>query len=704
MSAFHATVCPHDCPSVCALEVERTQTGGLGKVRGSKRNPYTAGVICAKVSRYAERYHHADRLSHPLRRTGPRGSGQFERIAWDEALDRIADGLSAAEHRHGPETVWPYWYAGTMGFVQRDGIQRLTHAKRWSRFQATICTTLADNGWKAGYGKLWGVPCEEAGEHSDLIIVWGCNPVATHVNLMSHISRARKRGAPLVVIDPYRTGTAEQADIHLPLRPGTDGALACAIMHVLFAENMVDREHLETWTDAPAELEEHLRGRSPEWASAITGLSVEQIVEIARLYGRTERAWIRYGFGFTRTRNGSAAMHAASCLPVVGGKWRTRGGGALYNMRDLYHWDKTVIEGLDVLDRSTRLLDQSRIGPVLTGDRRDLGHGPEVTALFIQNTNPMCIAPELGLVHRGFARDDLFIAVQEQFMTETARQADIVLPATMFVEHDDIYHASGHSHFQIGRGILEPHAECRSNHSVVCDLARRLGAEHRGFAMSEWELIEDLLERSGWPDAATVHAAGGWNAMPDEDTAHHRTGYPTPDGKFRFKPDWAAIGSDHQRLPRLPDHAPLIDEVSRQTPFRLVAAPARQFLNTSFTELESGRRREERPTALIAPEVMAERGIASGDVVRLGNARGEVTLHARAATGQHRDTIVVESIWPNAYWRGGIGINLLLSADRGLPGGGAAIHDTAVWLEKLPEPPSDLVSEHMSTPEEQSLG
>ncbi|MEZ5823562.1 MAG: molybdopterin-dependent oxidoreductase [Geminicoccaceae bacterium] len=682
MSAFHATVCPHDCPSVCTLQVERTGDGRMGKVRGSKINPYTAGVVCNKVSRYAERYHHDERLTFPMRRKGERGSGDFERIGWDDALDLVAEGLARAEQAHGSETVWPYWYAGTMGFVQRDGINRLTHAKRWSRFDGTICTRLADTGWKAGYGKLWGVPCEEAGGHSDLIIVWGCNPVATHVNLMNHISRARKRGAQLVVVDPYRTGTAAQADIHVALRPGTDGALACAMMHVLFRENLVDRAHLEARTDAPADLEAHLQHRSPEWAAPITGLSVEDITALALLYGRTEKAWIRFGFGFTRSRNGSAAMHAVSCLPVVTGKWQTEGGGGLYNMRDVYGWDKTMIEGHDVRDLSTRLLDQSRIGPILTGDRNDLGDGPEVTALFIQNTNPMCVAPDLGLVHRGFARSDLFVAVQEQFMTETAKQADVLLPATMFVEHDDIYHASAHSRFQIGRKIFEPHGECRSNHHVVCELAKRLGAEHPGFAMSEIELIEDLLARSGWPDVETVQREGGFEALSDIDRAHHRGGYPTADGKFRFRPDWKALGDVDGRMPALPDHLEVTDEKSDETPFRLVAAPARQFLNTSFTELASGRSREERPRARIHPDVMARLGIVDGDRVKLANNRGEVTLPAVAAPGQHEDTIVVESIWPNAYWEGGVGINILLSADRGLPGGGAAIHDTAVRMTK----------------------
>lgn len=681
-TSLHATVCPHDCPSVCALEIERAADGKLGKVKGSKRNAYTAGVICAKVSRYAERFHHKDRLAFPMRRTGPRGSGEFARIGWDDALDEVAAGLARAEQRHGPEAVWPYWYAGTMGFVQRDGIQRLTHVKRWSRFKSTICVMLSDNGWRAGYGKRWGVPAEEAGAHADLIVVWGTNPVATHVNLMSHIVRARKRGAKLVVIDPYKNGTADQADLHLPVRPGTDGALACAIMHVLFRDGFADRAYLRAHTDCPEDLEAHLVSRDPAWASQLTGLSIEAIESVAALYGRARAPWIRFGFGFTRSRNGAAVMHAASCVPVVKGAWQHKGGGGLYNMGDLYHWDKSVIEGTDVMDPATRLLDQSRIGPILTHDPVDLQGGPPVTALLIQNTNPMCIAPDLGNVHVGFARDDLFVVVQEQFMTETAKQADVLLPATMFLEHDDIYQASAHSRFQIGAKLFEPYAEVRSNHFVVCALAKRLGAEHRGFEMSEWELIDDLLARSGWPDAKTVHTSGGWEALPDSDTAHYRNGFPTSSGRFHFRPDWAALGANHERMPRLPDHMAVTDETSERHPYRLVAAPARQFLNSSFTELASSRQREGRPTIMLHPDVMARLGVAAGDPVEIGNDRGSVRLHAVKGTRQHPDTVVVESIWPNAAWPDGIGVNKLLSADAAPPNGGAAIHDTAVWLRK----------------------
>jgi anaerobic selenocysteine-containing dehydrogenase len=335
-----------------------------------------------------------------------------------------------------------------------------------------------------------------------------------------------------------------------------------------------------------------------------------------------------------------------------------------------------------------RLLDQSRIGPILDGDADALQGGPPVTALLIQNTNPMAIAPDLGKVHRGFARADLFVAAHEQFLTDTARMADIVLPATMFLEHADIYQAAAHPTIQVHKPVFPAFAECRTNHFVVRELARRLGAEHPGFAMTEWELIEDLCRRSGWPDPETIHAAGGWEVLPDFRTAHHLDGFPTPDGRFRFKPDWASLGPHGHLMPKLPDHMPATDEVTPEKPYRLVAAPARQFLNTSFTEMPTSVKREARPTALLHPGTMAQLGLADGDPVRLGNERGSVLLHAKAQGGQHAGTIVVESIWPNRHWAEGIGINLLLGADPAPPNGGAAIHDTAVWLEPAAALPS----------------
>ncbi|MDX1540074.1 MAG: molybdopterin oxidoreductase family protein [Geminicoccaceae bacterium] len=682
------SVCPHDCPSVCALEIEKLEDGRLGQVRGAQRNPYTAGVICAKVARYAERFHHPERLGHPLQRIGEKGRAAFRRIGWDDALDQVAEAFLRAEARYGAEAVWPYFYAGTMGLVQRDGINRLRHAKRYSGMHATFCTAVSDAGWRAGHGLRIGTDSMEI-QNADLIVLWGSNAVHTQVNVMTHVVRARRaRGARLVVIDPYRTPTAAQADLHLVPRPGTDGALACAVMHVLFRDDLADRGYLATYSDVPDELEAHLERRDPVWAAAITGIEAAEIETFARLCGTTRRAYFRFGYGFTRMRNGAAAMHAASSIPVVTGAWQHEGGGSHYHQADLYHFDKTMIEGLDVRDPDVRILDQSRIGPVLTGERRDLGDGPPVAAMLIQNTNPAAVAPELERVHQGLARDDLFVCVHEQFMTETARFADVVLPATMFLEHDDIYQASGHTRMQIARALFEPFAECRTNHFVIAGLARRVGAEHPGFRMTEWQLIDDLLRRSGWPDAEIVDQAGGYDAMPDFRTSHRLDGFPTPNGRFHFKPDWAAIGPDHERMPALPDHMPVIDERDEEHPFRLVAAPARNFLNTSFTETPTSRAKERRPTVLVHPDDAVRLGLEAGARVRLGNRRGSVVLHLEVREGQQPGTVVVESIWPKDGFEEGLGINALVSADPAPPNGGAVFHDTAVWLRPAPIQPS----------------
>jgi anaerobic selenocysteine-containing dehydrogenase len=680
------SVCPHDCPSTCALEVERLDAHTIGKVRGAAANTYTAGVICAKVARYRERQHHPDRLTVPLLRTGEKGVGRaaFTPISWDEALDRVADALTQAAARYGPETVWPYYYAGTMGHLHRDGIDRLRHAMGYSRQFSTICVTLGDTGWLAGAGAKRGVDAREIDE-SDLIVVWGGNPVATQVNVMTHIARARKtRGARLVVVDPYRTGTAEVADMHLALRPGTDAALACAVMHVCFRDGYADWDYMRRYTDDPDGLEAHLASRDPAWAAAITGLSVEEIEAFAALYGRTERAFLRLGYGFSRARNGAASMHAAACLPAVTGKWKYRGGGALYanGVSWFYRLDKSLILASDRMDPTVRELDQSRIGPILTGDRRDLGDGPPVTALFIQNTNPVVVCPESLKVREGFLRDDLFVCVHEQFMTDTAAMADVVLPATTFLEHNDIYTSGGHTHLHFAAKVVEPPGECRSNHDVICALAKRLGAEHPTFDMTDWEVLDATLKLSGLPDAATF-ARMKWLdlALPFE-TAHFLDGFGHSDGKWHFRADWSALGARAEGLSDWPDHREVYDVPTPDKPFRLVAAPARQYLNTTFTETPTSRQREGRPTALIHPADMAALGLDDGDLVRIGNDRGTVAVHARTFDGLQQGVVVVESIWPNGAFVEGIGINALTSADPGLPGGGAVFHDTAVWLRR----------------------
>jgi len=682
-----ASACPHDCPSTCALEVEVLDERTIGRVRGAEDNTYTAGVICAKVARYAERVHHPERLTRPLRRRGAKGSGEFAAISWDDALDLVAEKFLAAEQQYGPQAVWPYYYAGTMGLVMRDGINRLRHAKKYSGFFETICNNLAWTGYAAGTGKIAGPDPREMAK-SDLIVIWGTNAVNTQVNVMTHATRARKeRGAKIVAVDVYMNGTMEQADLPVLIRPGTDGALACAVMHCLFRDGRADWDYLERYTDVPHELEEHVRSRGPQWASRITDCPVETIEAFARLLGERKRAFFRLGYGFSRSRNGAANMHAASCIPAVTGAWLHEGGGAFFNNRAIYHWDKTMIEGTDRHDPSIRMLDQCRIGAILTGEREALRDGPPVTALLIQNTNPMSVAPDQETVKRGFAREDLFVCVHEQFMTETAAAADVVLPATMFLEHDDIYQGGGHQYILLGPKLIEPPGECRSNHEVICSLAGRLGAQHAGFAMTPRELIDWTLAHSGWGTLAELEAKRWIDCQPDFATSHYINGFAWPDGKFRLKPDWSNVpfrtpirSGPIDAMPRLPDHWEVIEEADAEHPFRLATSPARGFLNSSFTEMPSSRAKEGRPTVMIHPDDAATCGIGDGATVVLGNTRGQVRLHARHFDGVCRGVLVAESVWPNAAYDDGRGINTLTGADAVAPFGGAAFHDNKVWI------------------------
>ena len=680
---FVHSACPHDCPSTCALEVERIDAHRIGRVRGAVENSYTAGVVCAKVARYAERVHHPDRLTHPLRRVGGKGEGKaaFEPIDWDDALDVVAEAFERTSAKNGREAVFPYHYAGTMGLLQRDGLDRFRHALGYSRQYSTICNTIADAGWLAGVGVKYGVDGREMAE-SDLIIIWGGNPVHTQVNVMTHIAKARKqRGAKLIVIDPYRTPTAEVADIHIMPRPGTDGALAAAMINVFFRDGHADWDYMREFTDAPDELARHVAHKTPEWAAEITGLDAAEIETLSSIYAETERAFIRIGYGFTRSRNGAANMHAVTCLPSVTGKWKRKGAGALYSNAGVYPLDMTMIMGLDVCDKSTRLLDQSRLGPILVGEADALEGGPPVGAMIIQNTNPMVVCPELGKVHNGFRRNDLFVCVHEQFMTETAAMADIVLPATTFLEHEDLYIAGGHTHLFVTKAVIEPLGECRSNHAVLCGLAKRLGCNHPGFQLTDWDVIDRTLSDSGLPDAETLHAKRWTDFAPKFEESHFLQGFGHADRKFHFKADWANVGRVPEGVPAMPGHYDAIEEANDFHPYRLVAAPARNFLNSSFTETPTSQDREGRPTALIHPDDCEAQGLSDGSLVRLGNARGSVLVHAKPFDGLQRGVIVVESLWPNGAFIEGVGINLLIGADAVRPRGGAAFHDTAIWLK-----------------------
>jgi anaerobic selenocysteine-containing dehydrogenase len=528
------------------------------------------------------------------------------------------------------------------------------------------------------------------------VVIWGTNPVNTQINVMTHATRARKeRGAKIVAIDIYMNETMRAADMALLVRPGTDGALACAVMHVAFRDGHADRAYMAEFADAPAELEAHLRDKTPAWAAAITGVPEAEIEAFAKLVGTTPKTFFRLGYGFARSRNGAHNMHAAASIATVLGSWRHEGGGAFHNNGAIYHWRKTMIEGLDRLDGTVRQLDQSRIGDILIGDENALGGpgAPPVTALFIQNTNPMSVAPEQEKVKAGFAREDLFVCVHEQFMTETARVADIVLPATMFLEHDDVYQGGGHQHILWGGKVVEPPEGPWSNHDVIRELARRVGAEHPGFGMSPRELVDWTLRNSGWGTLEELEAKKWLDCQPDFETAHYLKGFGHKDGKFHFKVDWAKVPVPRppasstgpvEAMPSLPDHWAVTEAADSEHPFRLATSPARSFLNSTFTETHSSVKKERgRPEAMLHPADAERLGIAGGDKIRIGNERGVVTLHARIEATARPGVVIVESIWPNAAHEDGRGINTLTSAAPAAPVGGAPFHDTKVWLRKV---------------------
>jgi anaerobic selenocysteine-containing dehydrogenase len=692
-STFSA--CPHDCPSTCALEVHFHPHGDVRRLNGARDNDYTAGVICAKVARYPERLYHPDRLLKPMRRTGKKGEGRFEEISWDAALDLIAEKFLAAEAEFGAESVWPYHYAGTMGMVQRDSIHRLRHAKGYSRQFDSFCTNMAWTGYVAGTGKLAGPDPREMAV-SDQIVIWGTNPVATQVNVMTHAIAARKkRGARIIVVDVYETETMKQADLGVTLKPGTDAALACAVMHVLFRDGYADRDYLETYTDCPAELEAHLKTKTPEWAAAITGLETSRIEELARLIGTVKKTYFRLGYGFTRSRNGAVGMHAASSIAAVTGCWKEEGGGAFHNNGAIYRLNKEMIEAGSLKDPAVRALDQSLVGRILTGDEAALLGGPPVKAMLIQNTNPASVAPEQDLVKQGFAREDLFTVVHEHFLTETAQMADIVLPATQFLEHDDLYKGGGHQYLMLGPKAVEPPEGPRENIFVINEIARRVDSKsHPGFDMSARDHIDWLLRNSNYGTLTDLESGKWIDLQPDFETAHYLNGFGHADGKFHFKADWGRSSAPNkpedgtvfgawQTMPEMPDQWDSIELADEQHPFRLVTSPARSFLNSTFNETGSSKKKEGRPEVWLRPEEAERFGIEDGAKVKMGNRRGVVTLHARHVATVAPGTVISEGIWPNDAFDDGRGINTLTGADPVAPYGGAAFHDTAVWVRAV---------------------
>jgi anaerobic selenocysteine-containing dehydrogenase len=506
---------------------------------------------------------------------------------------------------------------------------------------------------------------------------------------MTHAMKARKtHGAKVVVIDIYRNATMDQADMGLVLRPGTDGALAVATMHVLLRDGLADRAYMARFTDFSPEFEAHLATRTPEWAADITGLSVAEIEGFAHLVGKTPRSFFRLGFGFSRQRNGSTAMHAALCIPAMTGAWQHRGGGAFHSNSGTWDLDKSRLTGKHLQKGTPRLLDMSEIGPILTGDARALQGGGPVHAMIVQNTNPATVAPDQKRVQEGFRREDLFLVVHEQFMTETAELADIVLPATMFLEHNDYYTRGGHTRVLYGPAVVDAPGEARSNHDVINAIAQRLGSDDPIFRSSDRDVVADTFARSNYPALEEVEKTGFIDRGRSDDDARFANGFAWPDGRFRFAPNWQAVSDikgyrwvcDPEILPRFADHWAITETTDAEHPFKLATSPARAFLNSSFNQTPGSLRREGEPSVFIHPDDAARLGIADGAPVVVGNHRGSVQLTARLFDGLRTGVLIAEGLHRNKAHRGGQGINMLTSAVPAPPFGGAPFHDAAVWI------------------------
>ncbi|PPR26067.1 MAG: putative dimethyl sulfoxide reductase chain YnfE [Alphaproteobacteria bacterium MarineAlpha9_Bin4] len=682
MYKISTSACPHDCPSTCVLDIEHDNEKIL-KVKGNTNNTYTKGIICSKVSRYPERTHNNKRLTVPLIRVGKKGEGIFKPSSWDDALNIVSKNLKEIIRKHGSQAVWPYFYAGTMGLIQRDSINRLRHYFNFSGQYSTICTTLAATGWLAGTGCLKGADPREV-IYSKIIVMWGGNPASTQVNFMKHVQEARKkRNAFFVVIDPYQNKTARLADLHIKIRPGTDGALACAIMHNILKNRKEDEEYLKKYTKDYDLLSKHLKIKTPEWAEKITGVPVKIINKFSKILCNESPSYFRLGYGFTRQRNGSFNMHAVSCIPTLLGSWKYKGGGAFYNNSGIYNIDKDTIEGLRFINPKIRILDQSRIGPILNNDLSALNGGPNVKAIFIQNTNPLVVAPETNKVRTGFKRKDLFVCVHEQFMTETAKYADVLLPATSFVEHDDIYISGGHQHLTYGPKLIKNIGKSWSNNKLINELAKRLGSKDECFKINEKQIINITLKKSKLGNFNNLKKNKFLDLQPSFEESHFLNGFGHKDKRFHFSPKWKKDNKNFNNKYNLPDHYELIEKNSKKHPFKLVTAPAHNFLNSSFTELDTSKKKEIKPTIKIHPKDLKELNLISDEIVMIGNNRGKLRIHTEKFSGLLQGITIVEGIWPNEFFLDNLGINTLVGSDVPEPAGGAVFHDVAIWIKKI---------------------
>lgn len=675
LQTTHNATCPLDCPSACALKIT-IEANRLQSVRGNKAHPFTRGVICGKVSRYRE-IQDGPRITTPLIRCGAKGSGTFREASWDATMDLAVKKIQDAMEQWGAESVFPFYYAGTMGMVQRYAIDRLTHRAGFSRMDGTICYPIGFAGWRAGVGQAFGPNPTEIAD-SDLVILWGINAAVTHITMMADVKKARQNGARLIVVDPYRNQTAKLADQHLNPRPGTDGALATAILHVLLEENLIDRDYLAKYTDFDAELADHLRSKTPEWAASITGMTPQVIRAFAIEYGRARAPFIRLGLGMSRQNNGAVNVHAVSCLPALTGAWQRRGGGALFATGDAFHLNLETIRQVAWHNGASRILDMSRLGDVLTS--ADLS--PAVRVLLTFSANPAGSCPDLNRVHQGLRREDLFTVVHEQMMTDTAHFADIIWPATTFLEQEDLFKSYGQYTLQHSKQILPPLGQARCNHDVVNELAQKLGFREESFTWNSGEMVQRVLASSDYPPAATWKTGSYLDCTPSWEKGHFLHGFPQHDGKFHFYPGWSNIN-----MPKMPDHWPVnrrdLNDKSDPYPLDFMTPPTLATLNTTFAYLPAVAKRQGSPRLWLHPQDAANRKINHNDTVVVFNQLGRLTMLAFVTEDVRPGLCLCESNFPGQAFPEGVSLNALSHATTVAPDGGAAFHDNRVEVVKL---------------------
>ncbi|MDE1557050.1 MULTISPECIES: molybdopterin-containing oxidoreductase family protein [Comamonas] len=681
MSVTHILgACPHDCPDTCSLTT--TVIDGVAtKVQGNPDHPMTGGVLCAKVSKYTQRTYHADRVLQPLKRSGPKGSGQFTPVSWDEALRDIAQRLHTIAQRQ-PEAILPYSYAGTMGQVQGESMdRRFFHQLGASLLDRTICASAGSEALAATYGGKLGMRMEFFAE-SQLILIWGSNSIASNLHFWRLAQEAKRNGAKLVCIDPRKSETAEKCHEHLQLLPGTDAALALALMHELIQNDWLDHDYIAQHTLGW----EALRARALEWpperAAQVCGLPVEQIRQLARDYGTTRPAAIRLNYGMQRVRGGGNAVRAIACLPALVGAWRHRAGGLLLSSSGVSPFNKAALQLPQLLgNRRPRTLNMSTIGDVLLHPG-DAQFGPQVEAVVVYNSNPVAVAPESAKVAAGFAREDLFTVVLEHFLTDTADHADYVLPATTQLEHWDIHGSYGHTDVLLNRPAIAPEGQSRSNAQIFRDLAAQMAQLDPAFAAPHFSEPDEALCRTALAGTAMDFEsllAQGFAHIPVAEAPFAQGGFATPSGKCEFdNPRLAALG-----INTLPDHVPNYEPPTAAHPLAMISPPARNFLNSTFANVASLARMEERPLLELHPEDAAARGIADGDRLRVFNARGSHVCHA-AVNGRARPGVVVGlGIWWRKQGANGTNVNELTHQQLTDIGRAPCFYDCAVQVERL---------------------